>query len=346
MADEFTDKLVESLEKPATGNRVYYDKLVKGFGVRITSAGARAFILNYRIDGRERRITIGSYPDWKVKAARDHAKLLKRQIDVGEDPMQAREDARQAKTVGQLCDAFLEECVPKRRPKTQTDYKAMIRLYLKPWWGNLKAAALTQGDVVARHRELAKRAPTRANRMLALTATIYNYAGLENPTKGVEREQEERRERFLSVVEIARVADALAAHPEKSSANAIRLLLLTGARRGETLSAEWGEFDLEAGIWTKPSSHTKQKKLHKIPLSPPALEILGEMKSAADAMNVRRIKEKKPPLKHLFPGKDGHPITDIKHSWATICEKARLGEYVQARDKAADHGVCAECAAS
>jgi hypothetical protein len=73
MAQLLDKKAVEDLEAPVTGNRITYDSEVKGFGVRVTSAGAKAFILNYRQDRRERRITIGSYPDWTVKAAREHA---------------------------------------------------------------------------------------------------------------------------------------------------------------------------------------------------------------------------------------------------------------------------------
>ena len=337
MAEELTDGLVKDLEKPAKGNLVVYDKTVKGFGVRITSAGAKAFILNYRVDGRERRITIGSYPDWKTKTAREHAKVMKRQIDVGDDPMLHREESRQAKTVGQLCDLFETEGMPSRRAKTVEDYKAIIRLYIRPEWGNLKAGALQQADVAAFHRDLAKRAPIRANRMLALLSTIYSFATKQglvegNPTKGVERRQEERRERFLSPVEIGRLADALAAHPEKPSANAIKLLLLTGSRRGEALKAQWVEFDLEAGTWTKPSGHTKQKKMHKVPLSTPALQILIEMREAADQVDAQRAKKKLPPLVHLFPGKEGRPMQDIKHSWATICQKAGLGQMVHAQD--------------
>ena len=61
-----------------------------------------------------------------------------------------------------------------------------------------------------------------------------------------------------------------------ASANAVRLLLLTGARRGEALSARWGHFDLQAGTWVKPSAHTKQKLEHRIPLSAPALQLLAD----------------------------------------------------------------------
>ncbi len=76
MAETITDKLVKQIEAPETGNRITYDTDIKGFGVRVTAAGAKAFILNYRAGGRERRYTIGAYPDWSVAAAREEAKDL------------------------------------------------------------------------------------------------------------------------------------------------------------------------------------------------------------------------------------------------------------------------------
>jgi hypothetical protein len=72
---------------------------VKGFGVRVTKAGAKAFILNYRASGQEHRITIGSLPDWLVKQARDEATRMKRLIDIGADPMTDRHADRAAPTV-------------------------------------------------------------------------------------------------------------------------------------------------------------------------------------------------------------------------------------------------------
>src|ERR1700712_3869537 len=106
MAEDLTDKAVRDLAPPATGNRITYDQEVKGFGVRITSAGAKAFILNYRSAGRERRITIGSFPDWSTKQARAEATKLKRRIDVGEDPMADRHADRAAPTMNDLADRF------------------------------------------------------------------------------------------------------------------------------------------------------------------------------------------------------------------------------------------------
>jgi len=74
----------------------------------------------------------------------------------------------------------------------------------------------------------------------------------------------------------------LTACKDQNAANAIRLLLLTGARRGEVLAASWDQFDLAEGVWTKPSSHTKQKREHRVPLSAPVRQLLAEMKEAAD----------------------------------------------------------------
>ena len=84
-----TDIASKRLPAPARGNKITYDDAVKGFGFRITAGDARAFVLNYRrkLDGRERRVTIGSYPDWSTAAAREEAKRLKREIDGGADPV-------------------------------------------------------------------------------------------------------------------------------------------------------------------------------------------------------------------------------------------------------------------
>ncbi|MEO9191690.1 MAG: Arm DNA-binding domain-containing protein, partial [Acetobacteraceae bacterium] len=73
MAERLTDKVVKELPAPPSGNRITYDADLPGFGIRVTGAGARAFILNYRTGGRERRITIGQYPAWNARAARTKA---------------------------------------------------------------------------------------------------------------------------------------------------------------------------------------------------------------------------------------------------------------------------------
>ena len=329
MAEKISDKLVRTLVAPAVGNRITYDEEVKGFGVRITSAGAKAFILNYRAAGRERRITIGSFPDWSVADARNEARGLKRRIDVGEDPMADRHADRCAPTMNDLADRFDAEHVAKRRPKTQSDYRSIIRLYVRPTLGARKVAEVRHTDIERLHAHIVKTAPYRANRTVAVLSKMMALAVKwemrpDNPVKGIERAPEEKRERFLSPAEIARLSDELIAHSERTSANAVRLLLLTGARRGETLSSTWDQFDLAAGVWTKPAATTKQKKEHRIPLAAPALLLLAEMKAEAERENERRARDKLSPVVAIFPGKDGKPLTEIKHFWASVCRRAGI----------------------
>ncbi len=334
---KLTDKAVRDLAAPVSGNKVTYDDDVKGFGVRVTKAGARAFILNYRAGGRERRITIGAYPDWTAGAARDRAKELKRRVDNGADPMAERHEERAAPTMNDLADRFEAEHLTKRRPTTARDYKSLLRLYVRPRIGKIRVSDLKHSDVERLHRDVAAGAPYQANRTIAVLSKMLSLAvkwdlRQDNPARGIEREPEEKRERFLTPAEIGKLGEVLAKHPERTSCNAIRLLLLTGARKGELLSATWSQLDLDRGVWTKPAASTKQAKDHRIPLSAPALALLTEMQADADAG-----------CPYVFPGKVTRdaagrqawaPLTEIKRVWLAVCIKAGLAEQVPQVDAA------------
>jgi len=114
---KLTDNLLRKLPTPEQGNKITYDDAVKGFGVRVTAAGGRAFILNYRrkLDGRERRYTIGNHPDWSTTAAREEAKRLKRLVDGGNDPVGEQEEKRAAATVADLCARFERDYLSRNR---------------------------------------------------------------------------------------------------------------------------------------------------------------------------------------------------------------------------------------
>ena len=122
---KLTDNLLRRLPTPARGNKITYDDAVKGFGCRVTAAGGRAFILNYRrkLDGRERLYTIGSFPDWGTTAAREEAKRLKRAIDGGSDPVGEQEENRAAATVADLAGRFEQRA---RRPRARRRAAALI----------------------------------------------------------------------------------------------------------------------------------------------------------------------------------------------------------------------------
>jgi integrase len=325
-----TDAVVRALPVPASGNKITYERgpgAVRGFGARVTANHARSFILGYTIDGRERRLTIGSYPTWGVAAARDRAKELRRDIDRGIDPLGQREAARTAPTVSELSARYLSEhAVPKKR--TAAYDAAMIRRFVVPELGFRKVASIAFADVDRLHRKVTeKNGGPAANRVLALLSKMFNLSirwemRADNPCKGIERNREEPRHRYLSGDETRRLTAALAAHPQQTTANAIRLLVLSGARRGEVLNARWDEFDLEAGVWTKPSAHVKTKVPHRVPLSAPTRQLLVGMKAEALREEGRRAGEASP---YLFPGRSTRgALTELTKSWAAICKAADL----------------------
>ena len=320
MKRKLTNADVAKLAVPPKDNRIYYDSDVKGFGVRVTANGHRAFVVNYRINGRERRYTIGDCGAWKVAAARERAGELRRMVDTGIDPLAEREDARTAPTVEELCDDWLGR--PSIQAKrTVGEDKRKIDKIIKPEFGRRRVVDVDKSEIEDLHHKLGRDRPYLANRTLALLATLFAL-GVErgwragNPCKGVKPFHEEARARYLSFDEVRLLLEALAASPYQQSANVVRLLLLTGARRGEVLKSTWDQFILDGDKpkWVKPSSHTKQKRMHQVPLSTPAVTLLTAMKAKRN--------EREP---YLFPGpKTGEPIGDIKKFWTGIRKAAGL----------------------
>ena len=199
----------------------------------------------------------------------------------------------------------------------------MWQTIILPRFAKHRLADVTYNDIDTLHRDITRvrKTPIRANRVVEVLRGAFNLAIRwhwlqDNPARGVQRNHEEKRERYLKKTEIMSLAQALDAHPEITSANAIKLLMLTGARRGEVLNATWDMFDLEQGIWVKPSSHTKQRRPHRVPLSGPALELLRSMRVGAKSQFV-------------FCNSNGKPLTDIKRTWASVCRNVGFFERVQ-----------------
>jgi integrase len=318
MAQRLTDRTVKGLPRPEAGNRIYYDDLVSGFGCRVTAAGARAFVLNYRRrgDGIERRYTIGSFPDWTVAGAREEAKALRRAIDAGGDPVGDLRSEREAPTVNDLCDRFVAEYLPRKRPSTQKTYGQQITSEVRPALGRLKVANVAFADIDGLHRAITKRGRKyRANRVIALLSCIFTMSikwrmRADNPCKGIERNDEAKRKRYLTGAELERLSAALSKYADQDTADIFRLLLLTGARSGEVLSARWADIDLETGVWTKPGATTKQRTDHVVPLNAPARQLLAER--AQDNSE------------YVFSGRNGGHRAYVKDAWAQICKAAKI----------------------
>jgi len=323
-----TSQVVTALKAPAAGNRVLWDSDLTGFGARITAAGAVSFVLRYVLNGRERRYTIGKHPDLSPSAARGRATILRGRIADGEDPLEGRREAREAATVAELCDDYLERHArPKKRPKSIKGDEQLIRLYIKPKLAARKVAAITRRDLDEIHQAL-RQHPYQANRLIALLSKMFSLAvawgwRLDNPAKGIGRFSEDRRHRWLSVDELGALSKALKAYPDRRISDALTLLLLTGARSGEVLNATWDQFDLERGVWVKPSHHTKQNKTEHVPLGGEARLLISGIRSRAvkDLGSETALRK----FPYLFPGNEpGKSLKDMHGAWYAICAAAEL----------------------
>ncbi|HVR21815.1 MAG TPA: tyrosine-type recombinase/integrase [Candidatus Polarisedimenticolia bacterium] len=308
------EDFVKKLDRPLRGQHIEWDSKIPGFGVRINAGGAIAFVLNYTLNGRRRRFKIGRYPAWNATTAREEAKALSVGIDRGTDPQDQKLKSQSEPTFRELAERYLEEHAEthKRASSVRTDRGKIRRLL--PLWGGLQVKAISQDRIEKLKRDL-KGTPYHANRTLALLSKMFNLSvkwkyRTDNPVKGIEKFKEHPRDFHLTEQQVVSLKQALDAYHNQNAADAIRLLLLTGAREGETLIADWTQFDLKLGVWTKPSHHTKENKEEHIPLNDDALALLRKMGP-----------QKSGPL---FPGKNGGSRVTLRKPWIQICKAAGL----------------------
>ena len=325
MIGEKLSKTVVERIKAADQDVVVWDNTLPGFGVRVKPSGVRSYIIQYRNrnTSASRRLTIGQHgPLLTFDQAKKQARAMLADAMRGEDPVEIRKTARRAPSIADLAVDYLERhAVPKKRPKSVRDDRAMLDNIILPKLGAKKVDAIGRRDVEAIQVGMKDR-PYQANRVLSLLSKMFNLAiewkwRPDNPAKGIERYQEQKRERWLSDEELRHLCAVLDEHPNTRAANAVRLQLLTGARLGEVLTSRKEDFDLHRGIWTKPSHQTKQKRTEHLPLSAQALILVTLIIETSDAGSP-----------FLFPGnKPGQPLHEIKKFWSVVLREAGIVNY-------------------
>ena len=281
-----TERIVRDA-KPGPKIRILWDSTVKGLGLRITPKGVKSYILNYRINGRERRATLARASEISLKIARERAGDQLVRIRAGEDdPLKRKREAKEAPTVADGLRRFFDEFVPARQKlgrlsaRTRTEYRWMARRYIEPSLGKLQIADVKRGDI---ERMAAPLPGPQRNTLLKLTSRLFNLfeqwewrQQRSNPCYGIERAREEARDRVLSPSELAALAKALNQHEEQHPASvaAIRVAALTGLRIGEVLSIQWQHIDFETGRLTLPETKTGRRG-HDLPEA--ALALLADL---------------------------------------------------------------------
>lgn len=334
-----TQQVVKKLVTETPVARIAWDEELKGFGARQTEAGTVTFVLDYYFRGKKRRYCIGRHPEFTADAARKEAMALKVDIANGHDPLAERHEWKSEPTFKALADAYLKDAKMRKRDSSLYDDRRMLgvnengtpkeneneaqrKKRILTVLGEQRLAEIKQSDI-ARFHESLRDTPYQANRVLALLSSVFNYGIAHkwiesNPAKGLKKFDEAKRERWLTVEELQKFREALDKYKDQSAANVLRLLLLTGSRASEALKARWEEFDLQRGVWTKPSHHTKQKKTEHVPLSAPALKLLEGMAPEN-------------PTGPLFPGRAHEGSSraarvSLKRPWIAACRAAGLVE--------------------
>ena len=284
-----TDRSIKALTAKPERYEVWEDGRT-GLGIRVSPKGRKSWIYMYRFERRPRRMTLGLYPKLSLANARVlHAKakeLKEDGIDPGTVHVEKRRAERNAETVAELVEEYLERYARPNKRSADADERALKKEVL-PVWGNRKAKSVTRREVIRLLDEIVDRgSPVMANRLLGMLKRMFAFAVerdilesspcfmVKAPTK------EAPRDRVLSQPEISTFWHALETAKMSSLTRlALKLLLVTGQRRDEIVSASWSEFDLENGAWEIPAERSKSGRAHRTPLSPLALDLLSELRN-------------------------------------------------------------------
>ncbi len=321
---KLTKRLIDSLQPaPGGGDLVLWDDDLPGYGLRVKPSGVKSFCIQYRAQGRSRRVTVGTYGRLTPDEARKLARQMLADVSKGADPAEAKAQGRQAPTVKDLANRYLaEHARAKKKPASIFRDQRLIERFILPALGSKQVEAVTRADVARLHHKIGQETPIQANRTIAVLSKMMTLAvrwglrgdALGNPCRFVERFKENKRERYLSADELARLGASLikAEHEGTGFPPAIaciRLLLLTGARVGEILTLRWSDLDWERSCIFLSDSKTGRKM---IPLGAAALELLQALPRHAGNP-------------YVLPGERlGRHLVDVNTTWHRVREAAGL----------------------
>lgn len=309
-----------TVEAARSKEREYFvwDRDLKGFGLRVSPGGTKAYVVQYRLGGRgfpARRQTIGRHGSpWTAAAARDEAKRLLHLVGLGEDPLavvQVRQNEQLHARFEQFAQHFLE-VYGKREwaPRTYSTQHGYIERWLLPVLAKKTLSAIGRKEIAAVMDRIPSDKNTLPRNLFVLMRKMFNWAvergDLEkSPMHGMKvPKSPHERHHILAHHEVIAVA-AYAPQLGQVWGNLIHMLLLTGQRRREVAEADWSEFNRAGRLWTIPRNRTKNGREHMVPLNAGAIASLDEMAGVTGD-----DEEKKwPGSGFVFSHKDGRPVS-------------------------------------
>lgn len=330
---------IAKAELPGKGQRFIFDDhrdAPRGFGLRITAAGGKAFIIRYSVDGRERRKTIGEWPTWTLEAARAEARDLARGIDKGNDPLEAKRRRRAEPILKDVAKDWLERHASGLA--SEKDITAYINNGILPKLGNMKVTDLRRRDFIEVIEAKAETAPRAAAQMLLYSRRLLDFAtdrdlipanplaGLRPSSITVKGKRDPLRAivrgRILDAEEIRNFWHSVeGAGFHRLNALALKLVLVTGQRPGEV--AGMHEDEIKKRWWTIPAARRgKTDSPHSVYLTDTALQIIADAKAELDRLSRRR---NAPLLGYIFEVTPGKPLNSGAMAKAVLRQHEALG---------------------
>lgn len=274
-----TDRFVENA-KPEAVRREIADAHLPGLYLVVQPSGAKSWAVRYRHHGTPRKFTLGGYPLFNLKQAREAAGKALRAVAEGRDPGRERQEARSDTFSAVAADFIERHCKRNNRPSTISVIETLLRLHVLPKWGSRAIQSIARRDVIALLDGIPF--PVAGNRTHAALSTLFGWAvrvGIveANPMRDVKRLSKEKpRERVLTDAEIVQVWNG-ATTLGNAFAAAVRVLMLTGQRRTEVMQMRWSEIDMDKRLWSLPGERVKNGRAHEVPLSDAVMTILKNL---------------------------------------------------------------------
>lgn len=297
----FTDVKLKALELPTEGRLIVWDTEVRGLMLDVTPSGTKTFRFRKKIDGVSRRYLVERFDGTNYGHAKKKALQMAGKIAGGASLSRQVGERPGGPTVGEFFDRWLTEYAKAHRPGSWGHDLQLFDGHIRPVIGDKSLLKIDSVQLRQLHTSIAenirstesRRGPQAphartaghrtANRMLQLLSAVFNCAkrwGVyqhENPTAGVQRFKESRRERYLQQDEAQQFFRELA-DPKTTvdTRDFILLGLFTGARRSNLMAMRWRDIDHMGALWTIPGESTKTGRAYHVPLVPPALEVLRQ----------------------------------------------------------------------
>lgn len=329
-----------SVDAAAPSDKEFFiwDDELRGFGLRVYPSGRKMYLTQFRAGGRLRRVNIGLHGAMTPDLARTEAMRHLSHVRLGADPAGERDRRKVSPTMKEFGQRFLDEHVALHcKPSTQAEYRRSVELFINPKIGSHRMIDITRADVVEIHQSM-KATPYQANRTLGVLSIMFTVAhtwGVRsdgvNPCWKVKRYKEQKRERYLTPDELARLGKVLReTNAEREAAFCIQLLLLTGCRLGEIQKLKWEYVDLKSGLLRLPDSKSGAKL---VAIGQAVVDVFKSIPKVENnpyvitgTIDRQHLTDMQKPWRRLRKraGLDDVRIHDLRHSFAS--DALQLGE--------------------